>query len=474
MQNKLGMMVLVFSMLLILGCEKTGIPDRQKDDMVELSIDLQLGTPRTRYEPILPPSDNSGGSVDFVPFPSNQDYYPFFDFGMFVCEPYPINGPSQKRQYKPDFINSDLKKDDIAYSSLVESDYNLDEKVEWYKPQLNHYNNFKAQFNVPVLENKDGKTTVKWEFNFTNFERDKLFIRSDRESKVFAYYPFTYIPNPSSVTEGGQSGERESVYYQNPQYVPVISGYHDYLVAEPLTIKKNEAKAGVGTYKVVLKFHHVFTCIQVNMYAKHNVGTPEQGFVYLKSMTLHDAKADSDSSGRLSKGGWMDITELDDQNHLPIRNNFYDNCNSTESITSINKPMSLAIPTLKEYNDAKKHGEKLPSATIFIAMPQPEYLKDGAVYEKEDMYLTFKYAVRKDPDLPIDLDGDEDKEYIDGIDKFYIPKEYIPKGGGDKKPMKLEPGHRYIFNIVIDNSVRFAPISQEDCWIEEEEIEIKI
>lgn len=170
----------------------------------------------------------------------------------------------------------------------------------------------------------------------------------------------------------------------------------------------------------------------------------------------------------------MDITELDDQNHLPIRNNFYDNCNSTESITSINKPMSLAIPTLKEYNDAKKHGEKLPSATIFIAMPQPEYLKDGAVYEKEDMYLTFKYAVRKDPDLPIDLDGDEDKEYIDGIDKFYIPKEYIPKGGGDKKPMKLEPGHRYIFNIVIDNSVRFAPISQEDCWIEEEEIEIKI
>ena len=417
---------------LFMGCDDSHVPDIDKgSDEVELLLKPAMSARTTRKEPIITTGDD---------FP-RQDYYErdglgTFDFGLFVCDPSsggrePYKLPDWK-QYDKDLI--ELSKEPL---DLVPDDYNCEETEDSYIPLRNDYNNIIAIYQQKASESKEWG----WLYNHINFKRNKIYLRKNKPASIFAYYPYVAIASPKEEA------------YENPRWVPVLSGYTDYLVAEPVEITKEQTKAGTTTAS--LKFHHVFTCVQVNMYAKYQVGDASGGRIMLVSMTLNDSKK------RLSRGGFMDVTEFHVDSKLPTFKYVYHEYNKTDKITSKNI-VPIIIGCVKDRDGATEEPSR-----IFIAMPQPEYIKNGGEYEG-DMKLSFEYTVNNPGFNP------EDPKIYKGRSTFTIPSKIKNKKTGREERIRFIPGQRYIFNIVVDNSLEFAPISNDDCWIEEEPIKVVI
>lgn len=421
---------------LFMGCDDRHVPDIDKgSDKVELLLKPAVSARATRKEPIITTGDN------FQPFP-RQDYYErdglgTFDFGLFVCDP--SSGGSEP--YKlPDWkqYDKDLIKLSMQPLDLVPDDYNCEEEEGSYIPLRNDYNNIIGIYQQKARDSNEWG----WQYNHINFKRNKIYLRKNKPASIFAYYPYVAIASPKEEA------------YENPRWVPVLSGYTDYLVAKPVTISEEATKA--GKTEAVLEFTHVFTCIQVNMYAKYQVGDANGGRIMLVSMTLNDSKK------RLSRGGFMDVTKFEENSNLPVIKYVYHKCNKTDRITSKNI-VPIIIGCVKD-----KDGATEEPSRIFIAMPQPEYIKvDGKEYEG-DMTLSFEYTVNNPGFNP------EDPKIYKGRSTFTIPRKIKNKKTGKEEKIRFVPGQRYIFNIVVDNSLEFAPISNDDCWIEEEPIKVVI
>lgn len=256
-----------------------------------------------------------------------------------------------------------------------------------------------------VSDGQDAANNMEeWDYVFDGRSHNTISVRKGTAVDIYAYYPrVTEVEfKPDAVPF--VSGETDWMWANSPGYTDDGKQMH-------LSEEQTNAASENMPVKVPMTFHHAMTCIQVNMKCKYD------GSVHLTEMRL------TDSQGRLySKGtmnAWTGELKLDE-------------ADKGETITI--KPNNTLL-----YNDKTR--------SFYIMMPE---VKD---YQDRQFTLSFFYD-----------NGTE------GLETYSLPvemNELDAAGQATGKKVTItafETGKRYIYNLTLDNTMRFEPVGVDENW----------
>lgn len=189
--------------------------------------------------------------------------------------------------------------------------------------------------------------------------------------------------------------------------IPFLSGEDDWMTALPVRLSAEDTKSEVQTR---LDFRHLMTCIEVRINCRYD------GSITLTSMTL------SDSKSRLVPSGTFDCTEEDLSKAVE--------CDASTSSLTVSPRRNL------------RSGYWI---SAYFIMPAVENLE----LEEGEMKISFVF------------------NNIPGETEFLLPAK-MKVGAAEQTVTEFKQGYKYIYSLMLDNTMDFIPVGVEKDWTTEE------
>ncbi len=210
-----------------------------------------------------------------------------------------------------------------------------------------------------------------------------------------------------------EKGKEVEVYSYHPWVsnvadltsVPFVSGQNDWMWAAP--VKLTQAQTLGDAVVAQIQYSHAMTCVDVQISCKY------EGTVSVTKITLNDTK------GRLYARGSMNALD------------------GSLSLDDSDKVGNISITPKAHLNTI------LQSFSIIMPPVSGLQLKDDS--NEGELYLSFEFNEKP------------------GLQKFYLPKSMM-KGGVETDIVSFDKGVKYIYQLELDNKVRFAPVEVEENW----------
>lgn len=187
--------------------------------------------------------------------------------------------------------------------------------------------------------------------------------------------------------------------------IPFVSGEDDWMIAVPVHLSEEDT---AGPLTRTLEFQHLMTCLEVRIQCKY------EGSITLTSMTLTDSK------GRLVASGTFD-------------------CTSTDLSSAVTGESANTIVVSPKRSLRGGYWQ-----SVYIIMPPVS----GLDLSDNEMKLSFIF------------------NNIEAETEFYLPP-IMNVGGINQTITAFQRGHKYIYNLTLDNTMDFRPVGVEQQWTNE-------
>jgi hypothetical protein len=267
-----------------------------------------------------------------------------------------------------------------------------------FSPMAQGYNNMQA---AKVTVNESYPRGWRYVLNGNATNLSQLFLRSDADVDIYAYYPYSSANNTKNPTELSFTSGSTNDYMWGTVTPSRINVPADYASATEIPMD--------------ITLHHAMTCIQIRIQVNYT------GSIVVSSLTLSDRQGRIIANGTFSTiDGTITPGVTDD--------------NLTCTFGTIINQTTSHNPT-----DPPNPGKYFDFYLMFPAIPEG--------IEPGDLTLTFNFK-----------DGTTESGSMENIESSYtIPVDPLKYNNPTEK-CGLRTGYKYVYSITISNYVKFTPI----------------